>query len=380
MSEPLRADRHRALRPRDGGVRRLLPPRQRRLARRQPRPAGVRLVGRVPRGERAQPGAAAPAAARTRRPRRRRSGVGRPDGRATTSPRRWTRRRSPRPARSRSSRYLARIDAAGSVADVRELVRDLQRVGVGRAPLARRRAGLRGLGRLPRLRRPGRPGPARARLLHARRRASVAAARRVRGPRRAASSATSATAESDARGDAAERILAFETRLAEASYTAEQMRDVQLTMNRHDVAALDELMPGFGLSGYVARPRRHLADASTSTTPASSRRSTSRSPTRPIETLRDYLRWHLVRTFAIVALARVRGRGVRLLRPDARRAAGDAAALEARARRGHRGHRRAGRAALRRGRVLRAGQAALRGDGRPPAVGDGRARSAAPSG
>ena len=29
--------------------------------------------------------------------------------------------------------------------------------------------------------------------------------------------------------EAAERILAFETRLAEASYTAEQMRDVQLT-------------------------------------------------------------------------------------------------------------------------------------------------------
>ena len=44
------------------------------------------------------------------------------------------------------------------------------------------------------------------------------------------------------------RILAFETRLAEASYTAEQMRDVQLTMNRHDVASLDELMPGFGLA------------------------------------------------------------------------------------------------------------------------------------
>ena len=79
---------------------------------------------------------------------------------------------------------------------------------------------------------------------------------------------------------AAGRILAFESRLAEASYTATQLRDVQLTMNRYDVVALDTLMPGFGLRGYVAdsasRRRR-----SASTTRASSRRSTSPSPTRP---------------------------------------------------------------------------------------------------
>ena len=52
-------------------------------------------------------------------------------------------------------------------------------------------------------------------------------------------------------------------------------------MNRHDVAALDELMPGFGLSALRRRARRHLGRPSTSTTPASSRRSTSRSPTPP---------------------------------------------------------------------------------------------------
>ncbi len=51
--------------------------------------------------------------------------------------------------------------------------------------------------------------------------------------------------------DAADRILAFETRLAEASYPAEKMRDVQLTTNRFEIAALDDLMPDFGLAGYA---------------------------------------------------------------------------------------------------------------------------------
>ena len=69
--------------------------------------------------------------------------------------------------------------------------------------------------------------------------------------------------------------------------------------------------------------------------------------------------------------AGVRGRGVRLLRPHARRSEGDAAPVEARAQRRLRGHRRAGCAALRRGRILGTGQAALRGDGRPSPVGDG---------
>ena len=71
------------------------------------------------------------------------------------------------------------------------------------------------------------------------------------------------------------------------------------------------------------------------------------------------------------ARAGVRGRGVRLLRQDAQRAEGEAASLEARAQRRLRGHRRARGAALRRGRVLGGGQAALRGDGRSSAVGDG---------
>jgi len=57
--------------------------------------------------------------------------------------------------------------------------------------------------------------------------------------------------EAEAAREAAERILALETRLAEACYTNEQLRDVNLTMNRHTVDSLDELMPAFGLAGFV---------------------------------------------------------------------------------------------------------------------------------
>ena len=103
--------------------------------------------------------------------------------------------------------------------------------------------------------------------------------------------------EEGAAGDAAARILAFETQLAEASYSAEQMRDVQLTMNRHEVAALDELMPRFGLNGF--------ASAIGVTTPSANIDNVGFFPAldaalaeTPIATLRDYLRWNLVRGFA----------------------------------------------------------------------------------
>lgn len=96
---------------------------------------------------------------------------------------------------------------------------------------------------------------------------------------------------------AAKHVLAFESRLAQASYTAEQKRDVQLTMNRFELAALDELMPLFGLSTYVA------ALGVTSTTvsvdnPGFFRALDTAMSDTPIETLRDYLRWHVVGAFA----------------------------------------------------------------------------------
>ena len=52
--------------------------------------------------------------------------------------------------------FLSRIDAAVSVADVRDITRDLQRCGASPLPLGRHRTGLRGRERLSRLRQPRR--------------------------------------------------------------------------------------------------------------------------------------------------------------------------------------------------------------------------------
>ncbi len=68
-------------------------------------------------------------------------------------------------------------------------------------------------------------------------------------------------------------------------------------MNRHDVAALDDLMPGFGLSSYVAElgvtsPTVNIDNAGFFAALEEALAGT------PLETLRDYLRWHLVRAYA----------------------------------------------------------------------------------
>jgi len=222
--------------------------------------------------------------------------------------------------------YLARIAAAGSVDDVRELVRDLQRVGVsplhalGFAPdfedseayLVYLGQGGLGLPERDYYTREDEQSEALRRkyVTHVARQlanlaaheagAAVAAqAAEAAGADEAAEASPAAAAAGPAAAEeAAEAILAFETRLAEASYTAAQLRDVPLTMNRHDFAALDELMPAFGLSGYV----RDLGVTSASVNvdnPGFFRALDVTLVETPVETLRDYLRWHLVRTFAM---------------------------------------------------------------------------------
>ena len=68
-------------------------------------------------------------------------------------------------------------------------------------------------------------------------------------------------------------------------------------MNRHDVAALDELMPAFGLSGYVADLGVTSATVSVDNPGFFEALDVTLADT-PMETLRDYLRWHVVRAFA----------------------------------------------------------------------------------
>lgn len=92
-------------------------------------------------------------------------------------------------------------------------------------------------------------------------------------------------------------ICAVETQLARASLPAEKLRDVKLTLNRHQVEELDRLMPGFGLSGYL----RDLGVTISSVNidhPEFFEALDGVISDTPVETIRSYLRWHLVRKFA----------------------------------------------------------------------------------
>ena len=330
----------------------------------------------APRGQRAQPGAAAPAA----------GGRGGPDRAArhrrarwwaTTSPRRWTRQSIAAAGVQPLAPFLARIDAAASVADVRDIARDLQRCGVG--PLHSLGiapdfedsdaylvyVGQGGLG-LPERDYYTRDDERSATL----RDAYVAHVAKQLGNLGDAD-------ERGARGRRAHPRLRDPARRGVLHRRADARRAAHDEPPRRRRARRAHA----GLRPELVRrgPRRHVADRQRRQPGLlhGARRHARRDARRDAAGLPALAPGPGVRAGS---RARVRGRGVRLLRPDARRAAGDAAPLEARARRRDRRHRRAGGAALRRGRVLRAGQAALRGDGRPPAVGDGQGDPRAPSG
>ncbi|HSK46528.1 MAG TPA: M13 family metallopeptidase, partial [Coriobacteriia bacterium] len=191
--------------------------------------------------------------------------------------------------------FLERIDAVASVADVKDISVGLQRYGVGTlhslgissdfedADAYLVYVGQGGLGL------PERDYYTRddERSVELRRAYAAHIAKQLRNL---------GQPERDAAG-AAERILAFETRLAEASYTAEKLRDVQLTMNRFDVSALDELMPDFGLRSYVGALGVTSPTVNIDNPGFFSALDTALAET-PVATLKDYLRWHLIRSYA----------------------------------------------------------------------------------
>lgn len=192
-------------------------------------------------------------------------------------------------------KFLTRIDAVASVADVRDIAREMQRCGAGP---------LHALGIAPDfedsdaylvyVHQGGLGLPERD--YYTRDDEQSTALREAYVAHVAAQLGNLGDTETEARATAA-RILAFETRLAQESYTAEQMRDVRLTLNRYDVSALDELMPGFELSTYVADLGVTSATVSIDN-PGFFRALDATLAETPVETLRDYLRWHLVLAFA----------------------------------------------------------------------------------
>jgi putative endopeptidase len=95
----------------------------------------------------------------------------------------------------------------------------------------------------------------------------------------------------------AEAVFELETALAGASLPAEKLRDLQLTLNRHQVDQLDTLMPSFGLTGYV----RALGVSSATVNidnPGFFTELDELLASTPIEIIRAYLAWHLVRRYA----------------------------------------------------------------------------------
>ena len=96
---------------------------------------------------------------------------------------------------------------------------------------------------------------------------------------------------------AAEDILAFERRLAEASWSPEQKRDPKLTMNRFAVSTLDDVMPRYRLGTYLREAG--VADETVSIDhPAFYAELDAALADTPIDTIRNVLRWHLVRACA----------------------------------------------------------------------------------
>lgn len=190
---------------------------------------------------------------------------------------------------------LERITAASSVADVRDVVRDLQRMGV---------SALYSLGIAPDfedasayLAYVGQGGLGLPERDYYLRDDEHSVALRAAYVDHVATQLRNLGGTATGARDTADAILAFETRLAEPSLPAEKMRDVQLTMNRHDVSALDGLMPTFGLSGHVADLGVTQPTVNVDNPGFFSALDTTLSET-PIETLRAYLRFHLVRSYA----------------------------------------------------------------------------------
>ena len=168
-------------------------------------------------------------------------------------------------------------------------------------------------------------------------------------------------------GDGA-AILAFETRLAELHWRAEERRDTDRTHNRYDIAQLVALAPG--LDGYLRRARRAgRRDGQCREPDAAGRaaggpgRDRARDPPR-------VLRLPCRQGGRRRAAEALRRRGLRLLRPPDPRPAGAARALQARDRRDRRRPRRGAGRALRRDRLLTRGQGAGGADGRGDPRGD----------
>ena len=96
---------------------------------------------------------------------------------------------------------------------------------------------------------------------------------------------------------AAAGIMAAETRLAEASLGATELRDVERTTNKRTVAELAELMPGFDLASYLRDVGADVEAVNLNHPEFFSALDEILADT-PIEVWREYCRWHIIRATA----------------------------------------------------------------------------------
>lgn len=97
--------------------------------------------------------------------------------------------------------------------------------------------------------------------------------------------------------EAAGAVLGFETALAEASFTAVQLRDLDLTINRHTIGQLAELMPVFDFPAYLGASGV-VAESVNINNPGFFAALDGLIDTTALETLRSYMKWALIRATA----------------------------------------------------------------------------------
>ncbi|NNC92566.1 MAG: M13 family metallopeptidase [Acidimicrobiia bacterium] len=95
-------------------------------------------------------------------------------------------------------------------------------------------------------------------------------------------------------GEAAAAILELETALAEAAFTATQLRDLDLVFNRYAFDDLADLMPELGLPAFLHEVGAEDVGSVNIGNPAFLQAADAILHGAPVETLRSYARWRLL--------------------------------------------------------------------------------------
>jgi len=108
-------------------------------------------------------------------------------------------------------------------------------------------------------------------------------------------------AEAPAKKDA-ETVLAIETRLADASLERRDMREPKNLDHATDVVSMSETLPHFSLTAYAKADHAPAAGKANDEQPKFFAEFDAMVGDTPIEEMRTYLRWHLLRAYATTSM------------------------------------------------------------------------------